>query len=235
MSIFSYLSQKKSDKGFGLLALIDPDKKNDLKLDLIISRINNSPFDAILVGGSQIQDNLFEKRISYIKSNTSLPLLSFPGSSNQISKQIESILYLNLISGRNPKYLIEEQVKGAHKINKLNIETIPTAYILLDGGNSTSVTEVSSTNPLKMDDKDYILAHALAGQFMGNKLVYFDCGSGAEKSMKMELLRYVSENIEIPIIVGGGIKTYENAKEYYLNGSSFIVIGNALEEEKFEF
>jgi len=235
MSVFSYLNQKKNNKGFGLLALIDPDRKNDLKLDLIISRINRYPFDAILIGGSQIQDDLFEKRVSYIKSNTSLPLISFPGSSSQISNQIESILYLNLISGRNPKYLIEEQVKGALKINELNIETIPTAYILLDGGNSTSVKEISSTIPLKMDDKDYILAHALAGQYMGNKFIYFDCGSGAEKKMKIELLNYISKKVQIPIIVGGGIKTYKDVKEYSGNGSSFIVIGNALEEDSFEF
>ena len=144
MSILNFLNEVKEKNGFSLLALIDPDKKNDSRLKDILHRINSSNFNAILVGGSYIEDDLFEKRIKYIKSNTELPLISFPGSSNQISHQINSMLYLNLISGRNPKYLIDEQVKGAKKINKLNIDTIPTAYILLDGGSSTSVYNISN-------------------------------------------------------------------------------------------
>ena len=124
MSILNYLNERKTSNGFCLLALIDPDKKNDSRLDNILIRINNSSFDAILIGGSSIEDNLLEERINYIKSNTELPLISFPGSSNQISEQINCMLYLNLISGRNPKYLIDEQVRGAIKINQLQIETI---------------------------------------------------------------------------------------------------------------
>ena len=233
MSIFNYLNQKKIDNGFCLLALIDPDKKNDSKLDVILSKINNSSFDAILIGGSKIEDDLLEKRIDYIKSNTKLPLISFPGSSNQISGQIDCMLYLNLISGRNPKYLIDEQVRGAKKIKILNIETIPTAYILLDGGNVTSVSDISNTKPLLMDDKDNILSHALAGQFMGNKLIYFDCGSGSNNSMTSELLKYVSNNIDVPIVVGGGIKSYQQAHNFHENGASFVVVGNALENDEY--
>ena len=119
-------------------------------------------------------------------------------ATTQNSEYINTMLYLNLISGRNPKYLIEEQVKGAKKINKLKIETIPTAYILLNGGISTSVEMVSNTKPLSMLDKENVLSHALAGQFMGNDLIYFDCGSGSSNSMKLDLLNYVSSNIKIP-------------------------------------
>ena len=233
MSIFNYLNEKKTNNGFCLLALIDPDKKNDLKLETILSTINNSSFDAILVGGSRIEDNLLEERIKYIKSHTTLPLISFPGSSNQISEQINCMLYLNLISGRNPKYLIDEQVKGAHKIKTLKIETIPTAYILLDGGISTSVSNVSKTTPLAMEDKENVLSHALAGQFMGNKLIYFDCGSGSNNTITSDLLEYVSKNIEIPIVVGGGIKSYKQAHSFYKSGASFVVIGNSLENNEY--
>ena len=234
MSIFNYLNQRKTDNGFCLLALIDPDKKNDSKLDVILSKINNSSFDAILIGGSQIEDDLLEQRIDYIKSHTTLPLISFPGSSNQISEKISCMLYLNLISGRNPKYLIDEQVRGAKKIKTLNIETIPTAYILLDGGNVTSVSDISNTTPLSMEDKDNILSHALAGQFMGNELIYFDCGSGSTNSMTLDLLEYVSNNLNIPIIVGGGIKSYKQAHDFYKRGASFVFIGNALENNQYK-
>ena len=233
MSTFSYLNKRKTDNGFCLLALIDPDKKNDSRLDVILSKIHNSSFDAILIGGSKIEDNLLEERINYIKSHTKLPLISFPGSSNQISNQIDCMLYLNLISGRNPKYLIEEQVKGAQKIKKFNIEAIPTAYILLNGGNTTSVSDVSNTNPLSMENKDNVLSHALAGEFMGNKLIYFDCGSGSDNSMTLDLLKYISNNINIPIVVGGGITSYKQAHDFYNKGASFVVIGNALENDKY--
>ena len=235
MSILNFLNEVKEKNSFSLLALIDPDKKNDSRLKDILHRINSSNFNAILVGGSYIEDDLFEKRIKYIKSNTELPLISFPGSSNQISHQINSMLYLNLISGRNPKYLIDEQVKGAKKINKLNIDTIPTAYILLDGGSSTSVSNISNTNPLNMNDKENVLSHALAGQFMGNKLIYFDCGSGSKFSIKSDLLSYISKEVKIPIIVGGGVKSYNEAIELSRSGASCVVIGNSLESGEYNF
>ena len=233
MSILNYLNERKTSNGFCLLALIDPDKKNDSRLDNILIRINNSSFDAILIGGSSIEDNLLEERINYIKSNTELPLISFPGSSNQISEQINCMLYLNLISGRNPKYLIDEQVRGAIKINQLKIETIPTAYILLDGGNFTSVSNVSNTAPLSMSDKNNVLSHALAGQFMGNELIYFDCGSGSTNTITLELLDYIASHIDIPIIVGGGIKSYKQAINLSKNGASCVVIGNSLEADEY--
>ena len=230
---FNFLDNASKDKGFSLIALIDPDKKNDSKLDKILSKIQKSRFNAIFIGGSKIADNHFSKRVKYIKSKTNLPIILFPGSSNQISEHISTMLYLNLISGRNPKYLIEEQVKGAIKINQLSIRTIPTAYILLNGGESTSVELVSNTKPLSMLDKENVLSHALAGQFMGNDLVYFDCGSGSSNSMNLDLLKHISSNIEIPIIVGGGIDSYSKAIELSNCGASYVVIGNALENEEY--
>ena len=233
MSVFNEIIEIKNKYGLCLFALIDPDKKNDSKLFDIINLINNSHFNAILIGGSNIDDNCFEQRVELIKKSTKLPTILFPGSSNQITKKISSMLYLNLISGRNPKYLIEEQVAGAMKIYSYQTETIPTAYILLDGGNITSVVETSNTNPLSMENKDLVLSHALAGQFLGNEIIYFDCGSGSRKTIKKELIKYIYSHISIPIMVGGGIRSYAEAKELNKNGASFVVIGNALENNSY--
>ena len=188
-----------------LLALVDPDKKNDIRLKQMIEQINNSSFNAILIGGSSIEDNLFERRVKLIKSLSKLPLISFPGSSNQISKNINTILYLNLISGRNPKYLIEEQVNGAVKIFNYKIKPIPTAYILIDGGINSSVSIHSNTKPL--DNNKTILSHVLAGVYMGNQIIYLDSGSGANNPIDSNLIKYINKHINIPIMVGGGIKS----------------------------
>lgn len=228
--MFQELEQLRKNKGYAIFALIDPDKKNDPYLKPIIKTINNGDFDAILVGGSSIEDDKIKDRIQYIKDNTKLPLILFPGSSNQITDNINAMLYLTLISGRNIKYLIEEHVESALTIKKLNLETIPTAYILLDGGNQTSVAKVSQTTPLSMDDYNNVLSHALAGQYLGNKLIYFDCGSGALNMMNTELLKYVSTNIDIPIIVGGGIRSRSDANLLIDNGASYIVMGTVIEE-----
>ena len=232
-SIFNYLEEKRKQNKFCLLALIDPDKKNDIRLDSIINQINNSSFSAVLVGGSKIEDDKFEERLTFINSKTDLPIILFPGSSNQISPIAQSILYLNLISGRNPKYLIEEQVKGAKTIQKHNIEAIPTGYILLDGGLISSVSSISKTDPLSMENKESILEHVLAGQYMGNKLVYLDCGSGANQSITGTLLSYIRKQVDVPIIVGGGIKSFNEAYSLYQHGASYVVIGNALETNQY--
>ena len=233
MSYFKTLKSIVNKKGYCLFALIDPDLKNDSRIDTILSTIHNSNFDVILIGGSRISDNNISKRINYIKNNTHLPIILFPGSSRQITKDVKALLYLNLISGRNPKYLIEEQVAGATIIYDNNIETIPTAYILLEGGNDTSVSIVSQTKPLDMNDKKLILSHSLAGQYMGNKILYFDCGSGSVQTISKDLLAYISNKIDIDIMVGGGIKSLSDVKALHEKGASLIVVGNALEDNSY--
>ena len=233
MSYFNTLKSIANKNGYCLFALIDPDLKYDSRIETMLDTIHNSNFDAILVGGSKISDNNISKRINYIQQNTHLPIILFPGSSRQITGDIKALLYLNLISGRNPKYLIEEQVAGANKIYDNNIETIPTAYILLEGGNDTSVSIVSQTEPLKMNRKELVLSHSLAGQYMGNKILYFDCGSGSTHSISKGLLSYISEKVDIDIMVGGGIKSLSEVKSLHDKGASFIVVGNALEDNSY--
>ena len=160
-----------------------------------------------------------------------MPMMLFPGSSKQITRHINTILYLNLISGRNPKYLIEEHVSGAMQIYDNNIIAIPTAYILLDGGNQTSVAKISKTPPLDMGDKDIVLKHVLAGQYLGNKIVYLDCGSGAKNKIDEPLLNYVSSFVDIPIMVGGGINNDSDIKDLIDNGASYVVCGTKFEKK----
>ena len=232
MNSFEKIELIRKSKGYCILSLIDPDCKNDKHLSKLIQKSNSSFFDGILVGGSNISDDKFEDRIKIINEKSKLPLLLFPGSFNQITPQVKTVLYLNLISGRNPKYLIEEHVKGAMKIQKYSIFTVPTAYILLDGGNTTSVQKVSKTEPLNMSDTELVLSHALAGQYLGNKLIYFDCGSGAKKSMMPSLVKYISDNVNIPIMIGGGIKSKETIDKLVESGASYVIIGNFLESSK---
>lgn len=231
-SVFQTLINTSKNQQCSAIALIDPDVKNDSILDDIIEKINFSGFDAIFVGGSIIMDNLFESRLKYIKSKTNLPVILFPGSSTQVSGETDAILYLSLISGRNPQYLIGEHVQSAPKIHNLQLETIPTGYILIDGGSKTSVEIMSNTISIPPEKKEIILAHALAGQFLGQKLIYLEMGSNSKKSVNPELIHYLKSNLSIPVIAGGGIKSVEDAKAISHSGADFIVIGSLLEQEQ---
>ena len=159
---------------FGCLALIDPDKKNDEILLELVKSIDKSNFSAILVGGSSIDDNSFNFRLQIIKKHTSKPIILFPGNSNQISKYADGILFTSLLSGRNPKYLIDEQVKGVKLINEYNLDVISTGYILLSTTKPTAVETVSKTKPLDSSDFEHILYHCLAAEYFGMKYVYLE-------------------------------------------------------------
>ena len=219
---------KKQD--FGFFALIDPDLKNDNILDQIIDSINNNNFSAILVGGSSISDSKYHDRLKKIKNSSNKPIILFPGSSDQIGKHADAILFTSLISGRNPKYLIDEQVKGVKLIKEYGLNVIPTGYILLDSGSKTSVETISATTPLNSSDYENVLYHSLAAQYFGMDFVYLENGSGAAKPIDYNLIEYISKNIDIPIIVGGGIQTKEDIKRIKNSGATFVVIGTLLEK-----
>ena len=216
---------------FGFLALIDPDTKNDVILNQLIESINNSKFSAILVGGSSIEDDKYEQRLQQIKKSSNKPIILFPGSSKQISKNADAILFTSLLSGRNPKYLIEEQVKGVKLIKEYNLEVIPTGYLLLGSSKKTSVEKVSQTKPLDPLDYENVLHHCLAAQYFGMQFIYLENGSGSEISVDFKLIKYLKSNLDIPIIVGGGIKKTSQIQELKSAGADLIVIGTALEEK----
>jgi putative glycerol-1-phosphate prenyltransferase len=230
LSTYTSLEKNRKLCGTAAIALIDPDYKNDSQLSKMLDLVNKSNFDAIFIGGSLISDNLFEMRVKYVKNNTDLPVIIFPGSSNQLSQYADAVLFLSLISGRNPQYLIDEHVKSAPIIRNLNLEPIPTAYILLDGGIRSSVEIMSNTTPLPMDKHDIIVAHALAGEYLGNKFVFLESGSGAQNHTTSDIVGILSDLLTIPIIVGGGINSAESAKHLSNSGASYIVTGTQLED-----
>ena len=229
MKIYSKFELIRLKRGAVAIALLDPDVKNDDGLKKMVQLVNDSDFDAIFVGGSLISDNEFESRIKTVKDNTDLPIIIFPGSSNQLSQYADALLFLSLISGRNPQYLIGEHVKSAPIIHNMKLETIPTAYILLDGGVRSSVEIISNTSPIPMNKHDIILAHALAGEYLGNKLIFLEAGSGAKNHAACEIITIISKQIQIPIIVGGGVNTPKSAEQLVSSGASYIVTGTQIE------
>ena len=232
MNIIRKLEAIRQEKGAVAFALVDPDLKNEGLLKNITSGIVQAGFDAILVGGSLIMDNGFEDRINEIRENSTLPIIIFPGSSRQLSGSADAVLFLSLHSGRNPQYLIGEQVQSAPVVNNLNLESIPTSYLLIDGGVKSSVQVMSNTIPLPSDKMDIILAHALAGQFMGSQLVFLEAGSGAINPVPIPLLEYLCPQLDIPVVVGGGIRDAVTAGKIVSGGAGYVVVGNFIEKCK---
>ena len=214
-----------------LAVLIDPDNQTENSLMGLSEKINNCKVDLILVGGSLLLDNHFEKTLSLLRKNTSAPIVLFPGNNYQVSSQADAILLLSLISGRNPEYLIGQHVVAAPLIRESGLEIIPTGYMLIDGGRVSTTSYMTQTVPIPFDKPDIAVATAMAGEMLGLQSIYLEAGSGAHKSISTELLRAVKSNVSIPIITGGGIRTPEQAEALAEAGSSMIVVGNILEKE----
>lgn len=230
-NIYNEILQSKKEKKKLLAILLDPDKISQDSLQNIIPKINQSPATHIFIGGSLVLTNNIDEIIRELKQKTALPILLFPGNPSQISIEADGILFLTLLSGRNPDFLIEHQVKAAPILKKTNLEIISTGYILIDGGNQTAVASVSKTIPLPRHNSDIAVATALAGEFLGNKLVYLEAGSGANLSVPLETISLVSKNIGIPLIVGGGIKDSQGIEDAYAAGADLVVIGTAFEND----
>jgi putative glycerol-1-phosphate prenyltransferase len=219
------------NEGRKLLAiLLDPDKMNDESIVNIMTKINTSAVDFIFVGGSSVEDKETDELVLKIKDLTSLPIVLFPGNYQQITSHADAILFLSLISGRNPEYLINQQVKSVPYLQKSELEVIPTGYILIDGGKETAVQRVSETKPILADNIDEITQTAMAGMYMGNKLIYLEAGSGALNPVNPAVINSVRKNVNIPLIVGGGIRSKNELLEAYKNGADVVVIGTAFEE-----
>lgn len=218
-----------------LAILLDPDKIVLENIDHLILKINQSPATHIFVGGSIVQNTILEDLISVLKQKTNLPVVIFPGDPSQISPQADAILFLSLLSGRNPDYLIEYQVQAAPVLKKMKIEVISTGYILIESGNETAVARVSKTKPLNRENFDLALATAQAGEMLGNKLMYLEAGSGAKNAVPLKMIELISQNIEIPIIVGGGIVDLHAIQKAYNAGADLVVIGTAFENDSHFF
>jgi putative glycerol-1-phosphate prenyltransferase len=230
MTYKSILNSGDGDKKFWVL--IDPDKqKPDVAVDFA-SKCEKAGVDVLLVGTSLTLTNRFNETIKKIKNSVNIPVVIFPASVNQVSPHADGLLFLSLISGRNPQYLIDEHVKAAPLIKSHNILPISVGYMLIDSGELTAVNFMSNTNPLPANKPEIAMAHALAAEFMGMKTVYLESGSGAENSVPNEIIKLVKENLTIPVIVGGGISTPEIAAEKVKAGADILVIGTAFEKNR---
>ena len=230
-NLYSQIVKAKTNNQKLLAILLDPDKLVLGNLDLLISKINQSPASHIFIGGSLVTTTIIDELIVKIKQNCNLPIVLFPGNPSQISDKADAILFLSLISGRNPDFLIEHQVKAAPILKQTQLEIISTGYILIESGNETAVERISKTKPLDRNNLDLALATAQAGEMLGNKLIYLEAGSGAKQAVPLEMIELVSQNIEIPLLVGGGIVDLQGIQNAYHAGADLVIIGTAFEND----
>jgi phosphoglycerol geranylgeranyltransferase len=231
MFVYQSLADKKKNGQKSFAVLIDPDKVSASTLYETIGLAIEAKVDYFLVGGSLVISDHLDACVQQIKSACSIPVLLFPGSPSQISKKADALLYLSLISGRNADYLIGQHVISAPFVKKSGLEIIPTGYMVIDGGAATTVSYISNASSIPADKADIAMCTAMAGEMLGMKLIYLDAGSGAKKAISEEMIAVVAQHIQVPLIVGGGIKDPEKA---YLNckaGADVIVIGNAIEKD----
>jgi len=221
---------KLSQKRANYFCLIDPDSIDVKDAARIATTFEENGVDGILVGGSMMLKDNFEIVLKIIKESVKIPVLIFPGIFNFVSPYADALLLLSMVSSRNAQMLIGEQVRAAPLIKQYNLESIGTGYMLIDGGRNTSVQYMSFSQPIPRDKNDIAIAHALAAQYLGMKLIYMDAGSGANFPISNEMITAIKRNIDIPLIVGGGIKTPEVARQKAEAGADFIIIGSALEK-----
>jgi putative glycerol-1-phosphate prenyltransferase len=191
---------------------------------------SHSDVDLILVGGSLITNGFWDTCIDFIKANTQIPILLFPGNVMQTHDKADAILFLSMISGRNPDLLLGKHVLAAPGLKKSGIEVIPTGYMIVDGGNITSVMYMRNTTPIPSDKNNIAVCTAMAGEMLGLQLIYMDAGSGAKQPISAEMLADVKANIQSPLFVGGGIRTVEQAIATCQAGADVVVVGNAIEK-----
>ncbi|UAB76730.1 geranylgeranylglyceryl/heptaprenylglyceryl phosphate synthase [Mesoflavibacter sp. SCSIO 43206] len=232
MNIYNHILQAKNDGNKLLAVLIDPDKfqlKNALQF---IDKVNKSLITHVFIGGSEVGQNVTQQLVEVIKMLTDLPIVLFPGDVTQISKDADAILFLSLLSGRNPDYLIDKQVQAVPLLEKTQLEVISTGYILIESGKTTAVQRVTNTLPLNRTDVDVITNTAKAGELLGKKLIYLEAGSGATYEVPAEVISSVKNKIDIPLIVGGGIRTKTQIENAFIAGADMVVIGTAFEEDQ---
>ncbi len=230
-NLYQEIVNAKANKKKLLAILLDPDKIIWEQLELLIGNIIQSPATHIFIGGSLVKSDRIDELIIRLKQKIKLPIVLFPGHPSQISKEADGILFLSLLSGRNPDFLIEHQVKAAPILKQSHLEIIPTAYLLIESGTITAVEKVSQTKPIERNNLNLALATAQAAEMMGNKLIYLEAGSGAQKVVPTEMVELISENLTIPVIVGGGIITFEQINNIYKSGADLVVIGTAFEKD----
>ncbi len=222
------LFQKKKKQ---LAVLIDPDKLSEEQLIKTATVSENEGVPFFFVGGSLLTSDTLFRSIRTLKEHSNIPVLLFPGNTYQVSRNADAMLFLSLISSRNPDMLIGMHVIAAPYVKLAGLETIPTGYMLIDSGKPTSVTYMSNSFPIPNDKNDIAACTAMAGEMLGLRLIFMDAGSGATVTVPEEMISFVKQSIDIPLLIGGGIRTPEKAKSILEAGADTIVVGNRFEED----
>lgn len=230
MSTFDDLIAVRTRLGAGFLPLMDPDRLGKQDAVRTATLFEENGADALLIGGSFLLSIEADRMVREIKRAVGIPVIIFPGDINQISAAADAILFLSMISGRNPELLIGQHVKAAPILKAHGLEAISTGYILVESGRQTTTEFISNTKPLPRGKPDIAMAHAMAAEYLGMQCVYLDAGSGAQTMVPEEMVAAVADYSSLPIIVGGGIRRPEDAADRVASGASFVVIGSVLED-----
>ncbi len=230
-TIYHELLEKKRKGQKSFAVLIDPDKVNTSLLDELVELSTRAGVDYFLLGGSLVISNHLDECVQHIKKSCQIPVILFPGSPSQISRHADALLYLSLISGRNPELLIGQHVVSAPAVRQSGLEIMSTGYIVIDGGAPTTVSYISNATPVPADKNEIALCTAMAGEMLGMKLIYMDAGSGARRPITESMIQAVSSQIHCPLIIGGGITDPEKAYRNCKAGADMIVVGNAIEKD----
>ena len=230
-ALYQQFIEKKKSGRKSFAVLIDPDKVDNEKIDQLLTLSTEAKVDYFFVGGSLVISSHLDECIQQIKASSGIPVLLFPGSPSQVSKYADALLYLSLISGRNPELLIGQHVISAPFVKNSGLEIMPTGYMVIDGGAPTTVSYISNATPIPADKNEIAMCTAMAGEMLGMKLIYMDAGSGAKRAITETMIEKVARNIEIPLIIGGGITEPEKAYRNCKAGADVIVVGNAIEKD----
>ncbi len=229
--IYQLLVERMEKKKRSFAVLVDPDNVSDASLNNLVELAEQAGVDYFFIGGSLVVSDNMDNCILTIRRRSKIPILLFPGSPSQVTPHADALLYLSLISGRNPELLIGQHVVSAPFVKKSGLEIISTGYMVIDGGAPTTVSYISNATPIPSDKNDIAMCTAMAAEMLGMKTIYMDAGSGAKKPITEEMITAVSQNISIPLIVGGGIRDAEKAYRNCKAGADVIVIGNAIEKD----
>jgi len=228
MNVYSILVKARAENKKLLAVLIDPDLDEE-RLHTIAALLAHSAVDLCLIGGSLLHRGRVDSCIEVVKSYVNVPIVLFPGNEIQVCNHADALLFLSLISGRNADLLIGKHVVAAPFLPSSGLEVISCGYMLVDGGKQTTASYISQTMPLPADKPDIAVATALAGYYLGNKLLYLDAGSGANHAVSATMVAAVSANVNLPLIVGGGIRSTEAVRRAWDAGADMVVIGNSIE------
>jgi phosphoglycerol geranylgeranyltransferase len=226
------MHQLKQEGNKAFAVLVDPDSVSLKKVDELAALCNDAKVDYLFIGGSLMVTNHLNACITQFKKSSNIPVVLFPGSPNQVSKEADALLYLSMISSRNPELLIGAHVVSAPAVKESGLEILSTGYIVVDGGAPTTVSYMSNSAPIPANKNDIAVCTAMAGEFQGKNVIYMDAGSGAKKPITEEMIHDVSRHITLPLIVGGGIITPEKAFNNCKAGAEVIVVGNAIEKDE---